>query len=58
MRRTVFRHVHSSAAVEHLLGAGVKWGSWPVPIWLELGIVAGFGTASLVLAIKQFGHNE
>jgi len=32
LRRAVFAHVQGSAAVEHALSAGARWGHWTVPI--------------------------
>jgi ABC-2 type transport system permease protein len=56
LRRAVFAHVHASAAVSQRLSAGVKWGSWTVPVSVELGLVAAIGAVMLALAIDQFGR--
>ncbi|HEU4974204.1 MAG TPA: ABC transporter permease [Baekduia sp.] len=58
MRREVFAHVEASPALERTLSAGVRWGSWTVPIGVELAIVAAVGALSLVLAIKAFARAE
>jgi ABC-2 type transport system permease protein len=58
LRRAVFAHVHASAAVVQQLSAGVKWGSWTVPVGVELAILAAIGLLTLVLAINQFARTE
>ena len=54
MRRAVFAHVHASPQIAKLFGATVTWGSWHVPIGLELGLVAVFGAAMLTIAVRNF----
>jgi ABC-2 type transport system permease protein len=58
VRRAVFAHVHASAAVTHTMSAGVKWGTWTLPIAVELAIIAAMGALMLGLAIQQFGRAE
>jgi len=58
LRRAVFAHVHASAAVTQQLSAGVKWGSWAVPVGIELAILAAIGLVALVLAINQFARTD
>jgi len=58
MRRAVFAHVHTSAALARRLDAGVSWAGWRVPIPLELGLVAGGAIAVLALAVWQFNKVE
>jgi ABC-2 type transport system permease protein len=58
LRRTVFAHVDVSDSVRHQLAPGVTWGSWHVPIALELSIVLVMGIAMLSIAILQFQRTE
>jgi len=58
MRRAVFAHVHTSAALAARLNAGVTWAGWRVPVPLELGLVAVGAIAVLVLAVWQFNKAE
>jgi ABC-2 type transport system permease protein len=58
VRRAVFSYVHASAAVKHALSAGVKWGSWTLPIGVELGVIAAIGVVMLALAMQQFGRAQ
>lgn len=55
MRAAVLGHLDLSAVAN---STGVTWGSWQVPIPLELGIVAVMGLAMLGVAIAQFRRAE
>ena len=54
MRRAVFAHIHTTPALRQVFGATMTWGSWHVPVALELGLVAAFAAAMLGLAIAAF----
>jgi ABC-2 type transport system permease protein len=54
MRRTVLAHV----AGVHRAPPGATWGSYVVPTWLELVVVAGFALLSLAGAVWQFDRDE
>lgn len=54
MRRAVFAHVHASPEIARLFGATLTWGSWHVPIGVELGLVAVFAAAMLAIAVRNF----
>ena len=54
LRHAVFSHLNVSPAVHAALNPGVTWGSYQVPIWLDLTIVAGVGLVSLAAAVAQF----
>lgn len=54
MRRAVFAHVRTSPQIARLFGATVTWGSFHVPIGLELGLVAAFGAVMLAVAVRNF----
>jgi ABC-2 type transport system permease protein len=53
MRKTVFSHLHPPITVP-----GVTWGSWHVPVILELGIVLLMGFAMLLVGIGEFRRTE
>src|SRR3954453_23737934 len=54
IRRAVFAHLTVPPGISARLNPGVTWGSYHVPIWLELLIVAAMGIAMLGVAIWQF----
>ena len=54
MRRGVFSHLHLGAA--SAFTKPLSWGGSPIPIGLELGIVAVIGLAMLLGAIAQFSR--
>lgn len=58
MRRVVFAHLDVSPAVIERLSPGVAWGSWTVPIGVELLLVFGIGLALLGVAIVGFRRVE
>ena len=59
MRRAVISSLHGSgAAVLRRLDPGVTWGSWHVPIAVELAVIVLFATVALAVAIVQFGRIE
>jgi ABC-2 type transport system permease protein len=58
MRRAVFAHIRTTPAIASRFGASVTWGSWHVPIALELGLVACFAAVMLALAIAAFSRTE
>jgi ABC-2 type transport system permease protein len=58
MRRAVFGHLDVPAAVLERFSPGVTWGSWTVPIPLELLLVLGIALAMLGVAIIEFRRAE
>jgi ABC-2 type transport system permease protein len=58
MRRAVFHHVSAPASFQHRLNPGIVWGSWRLPVGLELLLVAAAGTLMLALAVQQFNRTE
>jgi ABC-2 type transport system permease protein len=59
MRQAVFEHVSLTPALAARFGAGgITWGSWQVPLGLEIGITALFGAAMLAFAVKLFSKTE
>jgi ABC-2 type transport system permease protein len=58
VRRAVFAHLHASPAMLARLNPGVTWGSYRVPVALELVIVAAMGIVMLGIGIWQFRSAE
>jgi ABC-2 type transport system permease protein len=58
MRRAVFAHVHTTGLVARTFGATITWGSWHLPVGVELGITAAFGAFMLALAVAAFSRTE
>jgi ABC-2 type transport system permease protein len=58
MRRAVFAHLDIPAALSARWNPGLTWGSWAVPVGVELLIVVAMGVALLLLAIAEFRRTE
>ena len=58
MRDVVFAHVDLPAGAERSLGGTVTWNGWPVPVALQLVILAVLGTAVLAVAVLRFSKTE
>jgi ABC-2 type transport system permease protein len=58
MRRAVFERLDVSASTLRTLSPGVTWGSWTVPVGLELLVVLGIGLALLGVAVAEFSRPE
>jgi ABC-2 type transport system permease protein len=58
MRRAVFEHLDVPTVVVHRLSPGVTWGSWTVPIGVELLLVLAMGILLLGVAIAEFRRVE
>jgi ABC-2 type transport system permease protein len=58
MRQAVFAHVVVPEPARALLGPGVTWGSWHVPVPVELAIVLAMGLLLLLAGIAQFRRTE
>jgi ABC-2 type transport system permease protein len=58
MRHVVFRELHLSPETMHRLDPGITWGSWVVPIWLEVVLVAAMGATMLGIAAAQFRRTD
>jgi ABC-2 type transport system permease protein len=56
MRRAVFSHVSASANVSQTFNQSMTWNGWPVPIGVELGLVALLGAIMLAVAIAEFSR--
>jgi ABC-2 type transport system permease protein len=58
MRHAVFSHLDVSSVALSTLSPGVHWGSWQVPVSLELAVVAAMGLIMLGIGIAQFRRAE
>jgi ABC-2 type transport system permease protein len=58
MRHAVFSHLDMPAAYAQHLAPGITWGSWLVPVWFSLGIVAVMGLGMMLVAIAEFSKTE
>jgi ABC-2 type transport system permease protein len=58
MRRLVFDHLDISEAARDTLAPGVTWWGWPVPSFVEAGIVLALGLAMMAVAISRFARTE
>ena len=54
MRNTVFDQLDLDPATRHVLDPGITWGSWVVPVWLAVLVVAALGLVMLGAAAAQF----
>jgi ABC-2 type transport system permease protein len=58
LRRAVFSYLDVSAEAARRFNPGVTWNGWPVPVALELLIVAVCGLGMLGIAILQFRSSD
>jgi ABC-2 type transport system permease protein len=58
MRHVVFSRLDLDPAIRARLDPGITWGSWVVPIWLDVLVVAGLGAIMLAIAAIQFRRTD
>jgi ABC-2 type transport system permease protein len=58
MRHAVFARLDLSGAAVAALDPPLTWNGWPVPVGLQLLILAAMGGLVLALAIRRFGTTE
>jgi ABC-2 type transport system permease protein len=58
MRHVVFAHLDLGPAIRARLDPGITWGSWVVPIWLDVLVVAALGAVMLAVAAIQFSRTD
>ncbi len=58
MRHAVFSHIAVPDAARRILEPGVTWGTWHVPVPVELAIVVAIGLLLLMGAIVEFRRTE
>ena len=58
MRRAVFDHINVSAAARLKFSPGLHWGSWRLPVVLELGLVLALTLICLGFSVKMFSKQD
>jgi ABC-2 type transport system permease protein len=57
-RHAVFSYLSMPAVSEEHLAPGITWGSWLVPSWFSVSIVALMGLGMMLVAIAEFRKSE
>jgi ABC-2 type transport system permease protein len=58
LRAVVFDHLEATAAARAKFDPGIMWGSWPVPLIVQVGVELAVSMAMLWLAIGRFSRTE
>jgi len=58
MRHVVFTHLRLSAAATRTLDPSVTWGGWPVPVGLQLVMLAALGLVAFAVAVQRFSTTD
>jgi ABC-2 type transport system permease protein len=58
MRHVVFARLDLDSGIRARLDPGITWGSWVVPIWLDVVVVAALGAVMLAIAAVQFNRTD
>ena len=58
MRRAVFDHLHVSAAAVKVYSPGLHWGSWRLPVSVELAVVIAITLGCLGVAVAMFSKQD
>jgi ABC-2 type transport system permease protein len=58
MRRAVFDHLKVSPATVQKFSPGLHWGSWRLPVPLELGLVLAVTFGCLAVAVAMFSKQD
>jgi ABC-2 type transport system permease protein len=56
LRKEVFSYLNIPPVLRRQFDPGVSWGSWHLPVLVELGLVATAALVMLLTAIKQFSR--
>lgn len=54
LRKEVFTYLSIPPVIRHTFDPGVTWGSWNLPVFAEVGLVAVAAAVMLAIAIRQF----
>lgn len=58
VRNAVFSHLDAPEAALEALNPPLEWFGWPVPVWMQLGLVLVLGVVFLAVAVRQFDKVE
>jgi ABC-2 type transport system permease protein len=58
LRSTVFDHLDVDPLVRAVLDPGITWGSYHVPVWVQVVLVAGLSLLLLTVATGLFARTE
>ena len=58
IRRAVFEHLAVGPAIRRQLVPGITWNGWPVPLGLEIGVVAAMAVLFMAVAALEFRSAE
>ena len=58
MRHVVFSHLDLSPAAVTALDPRITWMGWPVPVALQLVVLAALGTVVFVIAVARFSRTD
>jgi len=58
VRTTVFAYLDAPPAALAALNPDITWGSWVVPLWMQIGIIVVMGGVFMTVAILQFRNAE
>jgi ABC-2 type transport system permease protein len=58
VRSVVFDRLAMPAEARAILDPGIYWGSYAVPVWMQVGLVAAASLVLLFLAVKLFNRTE
>jgi ABC-2 type transport system permease protein len=58
MRSLVFDHLDMDAATRAVLDPGIDWFGWPVPVGLQVALVAVFSLVLIGIVIARFDRTE
>lgn len=56
LRKEVFTYLTIPPVIRHTFDPGVTWGSWNLPVFVEVGLVAIAAAVMLGIAIRQFSR--
>ncbi|HVB14604.1 MAG TPA: ABC transporter permease [Candidatus Dormibacteraeota bacterium] len=56
IRKEVFTYLSIPPVIRHTFDPGISWGSWNLPVFVEVGLVAVAAVVMLSIAIRQFSR--
>ena len=58
MRHVVFSHLDISSAAAKALDPRITWMGWPVPVALQLVVLAALGAGVFAIAVRRFSQTD